>query len=385
MSLPLPGARTGLPLFALILACLLLPFPLRAEGGENVRVLLAEERNRLEIGSTGGMLLTDQTGRRALLRRKGNATVTAALHRGAVLIRETGRYAPVVVVWPEAGSFLQVGGRVYRGRLELLPANGALLVVNLVELEDYIQGVVKEEVPAAWPAEAIKAMAITARTYAVYNMEQQAGSPFHVRSTTASQVYGGATGEDPRATWAVQATQGQILTFAGRPICAFYHSCSGGATEDAPDIFGPEFDMIVGVEDPFSQACPHALWVERMTPPQLERELTRAGYQVGRVTGLQELVRSRSGRILQIGVQHGLGTLVLEGRRFREAVGNELIRSMDFELRSDPGGFTFVGRGWGHGVGLSQWGAKGMADLAYDHRQILKFYYPLAEIGRIGR
>jgi stage II sporulation protein D len=347
-----------------------------------MRVLIGEGRSGLEIGSTGGMTLADKSGHQVLAHRKGGATVTASLHRGAVLVRETGRYAAVVAVWPDPGSFLQVGGRAYRGRFELHSVNGTLLVVNLVELEDYIQGVVKDEIPAAWPAEAVKAMAITARTYAVYNMEQQAASLFHVRSTTASQMYGGATGEDPRATWAVQATRGQILTFAGRPISAFYHSCSGGATEDAPDIFGLEFDMIVGVQDPFSQACPHALWVERLGARQIEQELTRAGYPVGRVTGLQELVRSRTGRILQIAVQHSRGTLVLEGRRFREAVGNELIRSMDFELRGDPAGFTFVGRGWGHGVGLSQWGAKEMAELAYGHREILKFYYPLAEIGR---
>jgi stage II sporulation protein D len=254
----------------------------------------------------------------------------------------------------------------------------------VVELEDYVQGVIKDEIPPGWPAEAAKAMAVIARTYAAYQMEQQAGNLFHVRSTTASQMYGGATGEDPRTTWAVQVTRGQVLVFGGRPISAFYHSCSGGATEDASDIFGLNFDMIVGVEDPFSGACPHALWVQRLTARQIEEALRRAGHAVGRVTGFQDLVRSRTGRILQIAVQHSAGTLVLEGRRLREALGNEVIRSMDVEISADAQGFTFVGRGWGHGVGLSQWGAKEMADLAYSYRDILKFYYPLADIGRMG-
>jgi stage II sporulation protein D len=228
--------------------------------------------------------------------------------------------------------------------------------------------------------EAAKAVAVAARTYAVYQMEQNAGSLFHVRATTASQVYGGAAGEDPRTTAAVLATRGEILTFAGQPIPAFFHACSGGTTEDAVDVFGVNFDMIVGVKDDFSLGCPHVLWVERLTGPQIERALTQAGYTVGRVAGIQDLLRTRTGRILQIAVQHSGGTLMLEGRRFREALGTEVIRSTDFQVRADAGGYTFVGRGWGHGAGLSQWGAKGMAEMAYQYREILRFYYPLAEV-----
>ncbi|HWT78852.1 MAG TPA: SpoIID/LytB domain-containing protein, partial [Candidatus Methylomirabilis sp.] len=171
-----------------------------------------------------------------------------------------------------------------------------------------------------------------------------------------------------------------ILTFAGQPFPAFYHSCSGGATEDAPEVFGPNYDTVVGVSDAFSRDCPHALWIERLTPQQIQRALSRAGYSLGLPSRIEDLVRSRTGRILSLAVHHSQGTLILEGRRFREALGNEVIRSTDFEVRSDPSGFTFLGRGSGHGVGLSQWGAKGMADLAYQYRDILKFYYPLAEL-----
>jgi stage II sporulation protein D len=365
-----------------MVACLLLLSGLPAAAGEGVRVLISEGRTTLSIAGTGGLTVADASGRLILAQRRGGSGVRVALHRNSVIVRETGAYAPVAVAWPDPGTLVQVEGRNYRGRVDIYPVNGALSAINVVELEDYVQGVIKDEIPPAWPAEAAKAMAVIARTYAVYQMEQQAGSLFHVRATTASQMYGGATGEDPRTTWAVQATRGQVLTFGGRPISAFYHSCSGGATEDAVDIFGPSFDMIVGTEDPFSGACPHALWVQRLTANQIEADLKRAGYPVGRVTGFQELVRSRTGRILQIAVQHTKGTLVLEGRRFREAFGNEVIRSMDLEVSTDAAGFTFVGRGWGHGVGLSQWGAKEMADLAYNYRDILKFYYPLADLGR---
>jgi stage II sporulation protein D len=142
-----------------------------------------------------------------------------------------------------------------------------------------------------------------------------------------------------------------------------------------------EYDIVLGVKDDFSLGCPYVLWIERLTRQQIQANLARAGYQVGRVLAIQDLIRSRTGRIFQIEVRHTRGTLVLEGRRFREAMGNDVIRSTDFQVRDDGSAFAFVGRGSGHGVGMSQWGAKEMADLAYQSHEILKFYYPLATIG----
>ncbi len=345
-----------------------------------VRVLVAEGRTALSVSSGGGLTITDATGQRILSQRGSGEAFRLLLHGSTVLIRETGVSAPLLIVWPGRFATVVLDGQAYRGRLEIQRLNGALAAVNVVELEEYLQGVLKDEIPPGWPPEAAKAVAIAARTYAVYQMQQDPGGFFHLRATTASQVYGGATGEDPRSTWAVQATRGQILTFGGQPISAFYHACSGGGTEDALDVFGPNFDTVVGVKDHFSLTCPYALWVERLTAQQVERALLRAGFAIGRPLRIQDLLRSRTGRVLRLAVHHSLGTLILEGKRFREALGNDLIRSTDFEVRADAGGFTFVGRGWGHGVGLSQWGAKEMADLAYQHREILKYYYPLAEI-----
>ena len=347
---------------------------------ETVRVLLAEGRPALVVGSGGPLTLTDASGRRVLAQRTTGGGYRLAPYHQAVLVRETGQSASGVVAWTADGAVLTLDGQPFRGRLDVVTANGALTAVNVVELESYLQGVLKDEIPAGWPAEASKAMAIAARTYAVYQRVQNPGGLFHLRATTASQVYKGARGEDARTNWAVQATRGQILAFGGQPLPAFYHSCSGGATEDATDVFGLEYHNVPGVKDDFSKACPNALWIEQLTPRQIEGGLVRAGYQVGRILAIQDLIRSRTGRILRIEVRHTQGALVLEGRRFREALGNEVLRSTDFEVRTDGNAFTFVGRGAGHGVGMSQWGAKEMADLAYQHRDILKFYYPLAAV-----
>ncbi len=371
------------PAVAALLVCLAGMPRAGSAAAPSVRVLVAEGRPSLTVASGGGFTITDATGRRILAQRGTGETLRLLLHGSTVLIRETGVSAPLLVVWPGRFPTVDLDGQAYRGRLEVQRLNGALAAMNVVDLEEYLQGVLKDEIPPGWPAEAAKAVAIAARTYAIYQMQQDPGSFFHLRSTTASQVYGGAAGEDARTTWAVQATRGQILTFAGQPISAFYHACSGGATEDALDMFGPNFDTVVGVKDQFSLTCPYALWVERLTAQQVERALLRAGYSVGRPVRIEALLRSRTGRVLRLAVHHSRGTLILEGKRFREALGNDLIRSTDFEVRADAGGFTFVGRGWGHGVGLSQWGAKEMADLAYQYREILKYYYPLADIASL--
>jgi len=217
-----------------------------------VRVLVAEGRTSLTVASGGGLTVTDASGRRMLAQRGGREPLRLLLKGDVVVIRETGTSDSTVIVWPGRFPTVDLEGQAYRGRLEVRRLDGALAAVNVVDLEEYLQGALKDEIPPGWPAEAAKAMAVVARTYAVYQTEQNLGDFFHLRATTASQVYGGATGEDARTSWAVQATRGQILTFGGQPIPAFYHSCSGGATEDALDVFGPNFDTVVGVKDNFS-------------------------------------------------------------------------------------------------------------------------------------
>jgi stage II sporulation protein D len=368
-----------------LLAWSSLVFLSAARAEDLVRVLVAEGRPALSLAGGGAFTVTDLSGRQLLADVLKGAEVRLIRQAKGVLVRETRRTAAAVLASPRAGIPIALDGHPFRGRIEVQPLNGALAAINVVELEEYLTGVLKDEIPPGWPTEAAKAMAVAARTYATYQRLQNPAGLFHLRSTTQSQVYGGARGEDSRTTLAVQATRGQILVFNGQPLAAYYHSCSGGSTEAGNEVFGLEFDYLPSVKDDYSLACPYSLWVERLDTAQIEQSLARAGYPVGRIASLQDLSRSRTGRILRVQVQHSQGTLIIDGRRFREALGNDVIRSTDFVIRGDAGGFTFVGRGFGHGVGMSQWGAKEMADLAYHYDEILKFYYPLARIANWQR
>ncbi|HSD51060.1 MAG TPA: SpoIID/LytB domain-containing protein, partial [Candidatus Methylomirabilis sp.] len=173
--------------------CLLWHLSLGVAAAQTVRVLVAEGRTTLRVASTGGLIVTDAGGRRILAQRGSGEPFHLIPRDNSILIRETGASAATLVLWPGYAATVDLEGQTYRGYLEVARMNGSLAAVNVVDLEEYLLGVLKEEIPPGWPGEAAKAVAIAARTYAVYQMQQNLGAFFQLRASTASQVYGGAT------------------------------------------------------------------------------------------------------------------------------------------------------------------------------------------------
>lgn len=337
-----------------------------------VRVLLKEGSEGIRLKAEGRARLEEPHGR--LVRRLAPGEEIRLVWDGK------GRGASRV--HPESG-LLWVEGRPYRGSIEVWRTSGGLQVINEVGLEEYVRGVMKGEAFPDWPYEALKAQATVARTYALYERLKSPQALFHLYATTLSQVYRGVYGEDPRSDVAVQATRGVVLTYQGRIIPAFYHAASGGHTEDAVEVWEAKYPFIIGVEDAFSAIAPYHRWREAVPLREVRRALERAGWRVGEVQRIEPIRQSRSGRIQRLRIWHSAGVLEMEGRQFRQLLGADRLRSTAFTVQPDGKEVIFVGRGWGHGVGLSQWGAKGMADLAYDYTQILKYYFPLAELMRL--
>ena len=190
--------------------------------------------------------------------------------------------------------------------------------VNVVGLEQYLQGVVAQEMPSAWPDEALKAQAVAARSYALSH--RVTGKAFDLYADVRSQVYGGIAGEHPRTTAAVQATKGQVLLWEGKPIDALFHSTSGGSTLDAAEVFGKAVPYLVGVEDPHSALSP----VHRWGPTPVAETTLRKGLALrSPVTGLQ-LTRGRSGRLATVQVTTATGTTKITGATLRRAGGAAL-------------------------------------------------------------
>lgn len=222
--------------------------------GRTLRVLLAGGRAAVSITSAAPFTIADATG--AVYRLPAGALVL----RADLALQAEGR--PVVPVPPllvrPGTAPLALDGRLYRGRLELTPAGAFLRVVNVVSLEAYLQGVVPGEMPASWPAEALEAQAVAARSYALANLLE--GKPFDLYADVRSQAYLGLGGERPQTTAAVRATAGQVVLHAGEVASTLYHASSGGRTASAADVFGVAAPYLVSRPDPWDRGSPWFRW-----------------------------------------------------------------------------------------------------------------------------
>jgi stage II sporulation protein D len=224
-------------------------------GRKEVRVLLAEGRRAVTVSSSAPFAATDATGATYKL-PKSPLTLRANL----ALPTEAGPVpaAQPLVLRPGKKTLLALDGRLYRGKLELVPQGEFLRVVNVVALESYLQGVVAGEMPFGWPAEALKAQAVAARSYALANLVK--GKPFDLYSDVRSQVYLGVAGEKASTTQAVTATAGEVVFYAGKVATTYYFSTSGGKTASAEDVFGFSVPYLVSRPDPWDNASPHHRW-----------------------------------------------------------------------------------------------------------------------------
>ena len=163
-----------------------------------------------------------------------------------------------LVIRPGKKAVLALDGKPYRGKLELVPQGAFLRVVNVVPLENYLQGVVAGEVPFSWPAEVLKAQAVAARSYALANLVK--GKPFDLYSDVRSQVYLGVSGEKSSTTKAVTDTAGEVVLYGGKVATTYYFSTSGGKTASAADVFGFEVPYLQSRPDPWDKASPYHRW-----------------------------------------------------------------------------------------------------------------------------
>lgn len=351
------------------------PVPAQSES-YIIRVGVRREIERVVVMSDRPIALS--AGTAALVRIEPGAYEFAPTPTGVAAVG-VGSFDTAVRLTPADGARLYLDIRPYRGVVELRrTAAGRLTVINELDLEEYLYGVLKNEVDPQWPAEALKAQAVASRTWALYSLSRFALEGYDVRATTESQVYNGVTAEDPRTTAAVDATRGEIMTYQGRPIFAAYHSDSGGSTESSELVWGgTSYPYLKGVADPYSVGAPRHEWTVRMDLATFENRVRRSGRMITNVTGIEVADTTPSGRAALLRVSGAHGVLLLKGAELRAVLGPDL-RSTLFTVRlvpDDPSQVEFQGRGNGHGVGLSQWGARGMAEAGRRYQEILSYYY----------
>jgi len=379
----------GLKLKLYIIFCLFIFFSgvfslssVEGSGANLIRVAIKTSSN-LEIQVKEGVRIIDNTNNRSFA-TKVPIQLNIKISNPGLSINNR-EFGSNVKIKPAENSLIKIDKRDYRGSVEILRDDkGGLLVINELNVEEYLKGVLNEEISAKWHPESIKAQAVVARTYALYQKENRKDNPFHMEATTTDQVYGGVRREDERTNKAAKDTQGIVLTYEGKLAKVFYHSISGGITEDVTDVWGGEGNnYLKSIKCDFDKDAPNYQWETEIDAVDLEMLLSRNGIKVDGILSIEPVSFTSSGRVSELQIRHKNGIEKISGVNFRKIIGYETIRSTLFRIKEGEGSFIFYGKGSGHGVGLCQWGAKGMAEKGYSYIDILKYYYPGIEIKKI--
>lgn len=342
------------------------------------------------------------------------------------------------------GSIQKAGGTsapvTYRGSFEITPGKTAPNLFNTLDMEDYLKGVVPGEMPASWHKEALKAQAVAARSYAYAQLKNTS----FLQMTVASQVYGGKSKEQASSTAAVNETAGVYATYQNEPISAYFHSSSGGNTENSENVWSWDVPYIRSVADPYDRhpSNPHYGWNTKVATSTVSSRFKLTNEQV---VSLRVTQRTNAGSVQQVEatvynaatgqkrVVQARPSFVSSSDAFRSFFGVSL-KSIAFDVKGNanvkikradgseqtvdhiagyalqttsgqttiatgnasirtenetmyyptaPTEFTFTGNGWGHRLGMSQWGARSMAEKGFTYDQILKYYYKGIEVKKI--
>jgi len=319
-----------------------------------------------------------------VLKKSGFYSLTIAHQTAASLkVRGFPIFAQGFLLTSSRGP-VAIAGRLYRDKLKIFPGqNRDLRVVNELLLEDYLVGLIHSEIYSQWPLEAVKAQAVAARTYAVYQRKNRFSELYDLESTVIDQVYGGVGGEDARSRQAVKETEGEALFYQGSPIFSVYHACCGGRTEASHHLWIGNFPYLQSIPCDSCQEAPSFLWTYQADSLALAKALGKMGFISSKVMRIDVSERSASGRVVRMFVEGEKDKINMTGKEFRRLLGYDLLRSTNFLVKEDGPFFSFSGLGWGHGVGLCQWGAKGMAENGADYRSILTHYYQDVELKKI--
>ena len=253
-------------------------------------------------------------------------------------------------------------------------------VVNQIELEEYVCGVLAGEIYPSWPMETLKAMAVCARTFAANKIMTNFNNYYHLTSEVSDQVYRPGFWQNESFARAVTETRGEVLTYAENLAQVYYYASSGGYTASSASVWGRDFPYLQALVDPYSTEDKYNSWTLSLS----YAEFLGALKMFGILKDVEVLNRDESSRVQDLRISLQDKDYQTTGKKLREALGNNRLRSTFFEVRMENGKVIFTGSGWGHGVGLSQWGAKKMAEQGYTYDQILKFYFPGTIIGEIG-
>lgn len=362
--------RTG------FIACLFLIISskLHAYSNPTIKVLLFKTSQSVKIGSPSGLISVNHN-----IRFKNSRSVKIKPNgKNTLLIDDVAALTSPLKLKSESNiSVRKLNSRFsrrYQGIIEVRPYKKGVYVINHLPIESYLAGVLNAEISTKWAIEVVKAQSVISRTFALYQMENRKKRLWHVTSGLSDQVYLGADIADKRGQHAIQQTGGIVVTYQGKLAQTFYHSNCGGVTEDAGALWKYSYPYLKVRNVPYGKSDPRFNWETRMSEAELKRVFRKLGFKGEKITELTISDYSPSGRVADIYL-NGSPKYAFKGKDFRRVAGYRKIQSLLFNISGIPGGVLFSGTGNGHGVGLSQWSAKEMAEKGYRYPDILEYFY----------
>ncbi len=378
-----------------------------APGEPRIRVALGTRLATVSLG--GGAALTVTAPDSSLLAEvPAGATVSLRPVPGGASVAGGGPADSLLIRAGSPQGFIRVDGRDYRGEVVVLRDPAGLTVVNRVALENYLAGVVSSEMGKRAPEEeeALKAQAVVSRTFALRNRGKWRALGFDFYGTVVDQVYGGVGAETQESWLAVSGTAGQILTWDGAPIDAFFFSTCGGRTADGTEVFaGADRPYLRSVADTdpdgeaYCRISPRYHWTVAWTGERLRQILRQTlppvtGHPLAAgavIRSVRVAGRTASYRVARLALDLGRGEVSVQGPAIRQVLradANEPLRSAAFSLEQTRARGQVVrlvadGHGAGHGVGFCQWGAVGRARAGFGYRDILRAYFPNTDLQRL--
>jgi stage II sporulation protein D len=357
-----------------------------------IRVAIKRDAEQINIGSSVDAIVQNGEGKTVGEIKGMNGFV--AERQGNVVAMDKWRSGVMTVQPKDANGVVWIGDKWYRGRVVIVPTGNGLTAVNWVDIEQYLYAVLGGEMNGSWHQEALKAQAVAARTYALHKQEGSRNDLYDVLPSTASQVYRGIQDESTGTQLAVNSTKGQVLTYNGKLILAAFHSSAGGKTDNVEEVWVQPLPYLRSVQD-FDQDAPVFRWTKSVTQAELSSLFGCGGGTVQSFTPIRKSTGDRV-KVMQVKTTSG-ATCNYDGEEMQGKLG---LRSNKFVIQpvykqvasKDPkktpaviDRFEVIGSGFGHGLGLSQYGALGMAKKGYNYQQIVAHYYQKTKLAVITK
>lgn len=354
-------------IFLIILTVLVLS---RYAEAIDIRVGIINGKESVSLSATGYMDLIDLATNEIILTTYGWKNGFIKATQEGLEVKDKGVFSSPILLKPIVGANVLVNGNKYRGEIEIRRNRNEIRIINIIDLEKYLYGVLKNEMSAKAPIEALKAQAVIARTFALTNLKKHEAEGYHLCQKVHCQVYKGMDTEAESVIKAVDATQGQVLTYNGEIANTLYHAWCGGMTANPNSVWGQNISYLNEVYDPFCKNTANKEWKYIISLNELQNI-----FNTGNISSIYIDSKNEGGRVNNVIINHTNGLTTIPSHKFRSMVGFDKIWSTMFTIKSNGDKAVFQGKGKGHGVGLCQKGAIAMAELGYNYKQILGFYY----------